>query len=173
MLYVHEKLPMTNVQTYDDKFCQAVICTSEVQKSVICVVYRPPECPVKSFRSCLDFIDQYISDGDSTYQLSLALLGDLNLPIIGWSSNVILPGGSSCAVESASPLLDFMSENQCNQFIHEPTRLNNILDLYISNGENYVSHVSTSETPLSVHRKVDILLSYNPCAPAPPAPPDS
>ena len=65
-----------------------------------------------------------------------------------------------------------MSENLCNQFIHEPTRLNNILDLYISNGENYVSHVSTSETPLSDHRKVDILLSYNPCALSPPAPPD-
>ena len=141
-----------------------------MQKSVICVVHRPPECPVNSFRSSLDFIDQYISDGDSAYQLSL--LGDLNLPIKGWSSNVILPGGSSCSVESASLLRDFMSENLCNQFIHEPTRLNNILDLYISNGENYVSHVSTSETPLSDHRIVDILLSYNPCPLRPPAPPD-
>ena len=170
LLYVHEKLPITNVQTYDDKFCQAVICTSELQKSFICVIYRPPECPVTSFRSCLDFIDQYISDGNSTYQLSL--LGDLNLPIIGWSSNIIHPGGSSCSVESASLLLDFMSENLCNQFINEPTRLSNTLDLYISNGENHVSHVSTSETPLSDHRKVEILLSYNPCALSPPAPPD-
>ena len=170
LLYVHEKLPITNVQTYDDKFCQAVICTSELQKSFICVVYRPPECPVTSFRSCLDFIDQYLSDGNSTYQLSL--LGDLNLPIIGWSSNIIHPGGSSCSVESASLLLDFMSENLCNQFINEPTRLSNTLDLYISNGENHVSHVSTSQTPLSDHRKVDILLSYNPCSLSAPAPPD-
>ena len=51
-------------------------------------------------------------------------------------------------------------------------RLSNTLDLYISNGENHVSHVSTSETPLSDHRKVEILLSYNPCALSPSAPPD-
>ena len=170
MLYVHEKLPVTNVQTYDDKFCQAVICTSELQKSFLCVVYRPPECPVNSFRTCLDFIDQYISDGDSAYQLSL--LGDFNLPIIGWSSNIIHPGGSSCSVESANILLDFMSENLCNQFIHEPTRLSNTLDLYISNAEDHVSHVSISDTPLSDHCKVEIFLSYNPCAISPPAPPD-
>ena len=170
MLYIHEKLPVTNVQTYDDKFCQAVICTSELLKSYICVVYRPPECPTFSFRTCLDFIDQYINGGDSTYQLSL--LGDLNLPIIDWSSNMIFPGGSSCSVESASALLEFMSQNLCNQFIHEPTRLSNTLDLYISNAEDHVSHVSISETPFSDHHKVEIFLSYNPCALVPPAPPD-
>ena len=83
-LYSHDELPITNVQTYDDKYCQALICTCESQKLFICVVYRPPECPTLSFRSCLDFIDQYIAQGaDGEYQLSL--LGDFNLPIIGWS----------------------------------------------------------------------------------------
>ena len=31
-LYSHEKLPITNVQAYDDKYCQALLCTCESQK---------------------------------------------------------------------------------------------------------------------------------------------
>ena len=159
-LYSHDELPITNVQTYDDKYCQALICTCESQKLFICVVYRPPECPSLSFRSCLDFIDQYIAQGaDGEYQLSL--LGDFNLPIIGWSNHSIFPGGSACSIETAGLLLDFMSENLCTQHVFHPTRNNNILDLYISNSEDLVSHVSTSDTPLSDHRRVEILLSYN------------
>ena len=170
-LYSHDELPITNVQTYDDKYCQALICTCESQKLFICVVYRPPECPTLSFRSCLDFIDQYIAQGaDGEYQLSL--LGDFNLPIIGWSNYSIAPGGSACSIETAGLLLDFMSENLCTQHVFDPTRNSNILDLYISNSEDLVSHVSTSDTPLSDHRRVEILLSYNPCSMVTSDPPD-
>ncbi|KAL5248617.1 hypothetical protein ACHWQZ_G017709 [Mnemiopsis leidyi] len=170
-LYSHEKLPITNVQTYDDKYCQALICTCESQKLFVCVVYRPPECPTLSFRSCLDFIDQYIAQGaDGEYQLSL--LGDFNLPIIGWSNYSIIPGGSSCSMETAGLLLDFMSENLCTQHVLDPTRNNNVLDLYISNSEDLVSHVSTSDTHLSDHRLVEIFLSYNPCSMVAQDPPD-
>ena len=75
-------------------------------------------------------------------------------------------------MESASLLFDFMSENLCTQHVFDPTRLNNVLDLYISNSEDLVSHVSVSETSLSDHRRVEIFLSYNPCSFAPPNPPD-
>ncbi|XP_063688434.1 uncharacterized protein LOC134821660 [Bolinopsis microptera] len=170
LLYTHDELPITNVQTYDDRYCQALMCTSESEKSIICVLYRPPDCPVPSFKSCLDFIDQYIASGDGEYRLSL--LGDFNIPLIGWSTNSILPGGSSCSTYSAALLLDFMSENLCTQHVLEPTRLRNVLDLYISNSEDLVSHVSISDTPLSDHRRVEIFLSYNPCSPTHSDPPD-
>ena len=99
---------------------------------------------------------------DEDYQLSL--FGDFNLPTIGWSSNTIHPGGSSYSTESLHLLLNFMSENLCTQFILQPTRADNILDLYISNSEDLVSHVSVSDTVFSDHRLVEILLSYNPCS---------
>ena len=47
---------------------------------MICVLYRPPDCPALSFRSCLDFLDQYIAEERDEYQLSI--LGDFNLPLI-------------------------------------------------------------------------------------------
>ena len=83
-----------------------------------------------------------------------------------------MSGGSAGSIESASLLLDFISENLCTQHVFDPTRFNNILDLYISNAENLVSHVSTVDTPLSDHRRVEIFLSYNPCSTVSSEPPD-
>ena len=81
-LYSHDKLHITYVQTYDYKYCQALICTCDSQKPFICVVYRPPECPTLSFRLCLDLIDQYIAQGDDgEYQLSLLNLAILLCPL--------------------------------------------------------------------------------------------
>ena len=34
---------------------------------MICVLYRPPDCPALSFRSCLDFLDQYIAEERDEY----------------------------------------------------------------------------------------------------------
>lgn len=65
-----------------------------------------------------------------------------------------------------------MSEKLCTQFILKPTRVDNILDLYISNSEDLVSHVSVSDTVFSDHRLVKIFLSYNPCSLVPSCPPD-
>ena len=168
--YSHEKLPITNVKTYDDKYCQVLICTSELQKTLLCVLYRPHECALLSFRNCLTFFDEHTSMYDEDYQFSL--FGDFNLPTIGWSSNAIHPGGSSGSTESSHLLLDFISENLCAQVILQPTRADNILNLYISNSEDLVSHVSVSDTVLSDHRLVEIILSYNPCSFVPSSPPD-
>ena len=136
---------------------------------MICVLYRPPDANVFSFRSCLDFIDAYIKDIRDEFQLKL--FGDFNLPVIDWPSNSISSGPLS-QLESASLLLDFMSENLCSQYILQPTRRENVLDLFISNSEDLVTHVTTSDTCLSDHRLVEIFWSYNPCSIDPPSPPD-
>ncbi len=170
LLYSHEKLPITHVETYDDQICQALICRCDVTRSVICALYRPPDCPVLSFRSCLDFLDNYITDELDGYQLSI--FGDFNLPLIKWSSHTVSSGGSVPSMESAALLLDFMSENLCTQYISQPTRLENVLDLCISNSEELVTHVSTSDTILSDHRLVEIFWSFNPCSFTSPDPPD-
>ena len=39
MLYCQENLPITNVQLFDDKICQALLCTCTISKSVFCIVY--------------------------------------------------------------------------------------------------------------------------------------
>ena len=62
-----------------------------------------------------------------------------------------------------------MSDHLCRQLITEPTRQGNTLDLYLSNSEELVTHVSCSSTPLSDHEFVEI---YNPCNLITSSPPD-
>ena len=152
------------METYDDRYCQAIICKCVLTKSIICVLYRPPECPIGSFKSCLDFIDQYIAEHRDDYQLSF--MGDFNLPLINWSTHTVFSGGTASSKETASLLLDFMAENLCSQYVSSPTRLNNVLDLCISNSEELVTHISTSDTILSDHRLVEIFWSFNPLSQA-------
>ena len=155
LLYSHEKLPITQVKTYDDQICQALICKCESTISIVCTLYRPPDGSVFSFRSCLKFIDDYIADDLDDHELSL--FGHFNLPF--------------ATTEAAALLLDFMAENLCCQYVSSPTRVNTVLDLCITNSEELISHVSTSDTILSDHRLVEIFWSFNPCSFTSPNPP--
>lgn len=92
--------------------------------------------------------------------------------MIDWSSCSIQSGASSTVHQSTSLLLDFMADNFLSQYVLEPTRLNNCLDLCLSNALSLVTHVSVSDTPLSDHRLLEIFLSHDPCRPDPSVPPD-
>ena len=61
-------------------------------------------------------------------------------------------------------MLDFLSNQLMNQYVHIPTRKNNILDLFITNdhNNNMVASVKSTTTTLSDHNIVDIMLTFNP-----------
>ena len=136
-----------------------MLCKCETAEIIICVLYRPPDAPISSFKACLEFIAYYISDYES---YETCLLRDFNFPMIDWTSAVILSGSSSGTNQSAVLLLDFMADNLLSQYILEPTRLNNCLDLCLSNAPNLVTHVSVTDTPLSDHKLLEIFLSHDP-----------
>ena len=162
-LYSQESLPITSFETFDDKICQALLRKCETAEIIICVIYRPPDAPISSFKACLEFIAYYILDHES---YETCLLGDFNFPMIDWNSGVILSGSSSATNQSAVLLLDFMVDNLLSQYILEPTRLNNCLDLCLSDAPNLVT-VSVTDTPLSDHKLLEIFLSHDPCRPDP------
>ena len=132
LLYSHESLPITSFETFDDKICQALLCKCETAEIIICVIYRPPDAPISSFKACLEFIAYYISDHGS---YETCLLGDFNFPMIDWNSGVILSGSSSATNQSVThvsvtdtPLSDhklleiFLSHDPCRP---EPSVLPN------------------------------------------------
>ncbi len=169
LLYSHDSIPITNLQTFDDQTCQVLLCTCESSKVIVCVLYRPPDASLSSFKTCLSFISDYIADHDS---YEMCLLGDYNLPLIDWNTNSVAAGHSLLFQQSASQLLEFMASHLLSQYVMEPTRLSNCLDLCLSNSPNMVTHVSVSDTPLSDHRLLEIFLPYNLCLPPTSAPPD-
>ena len=65
LLYSHESLPITSFESFDDKICQALLCKWETAEIIICVIYRLPDAPISSFKACLEFVANYISDHES------------------------------------------------------------------------------------------------------------
>ena len=43
LLYIHQDLPVSDEQSYDEYFCQATMCTIKPTNTIIVCVYRPPD----------------------------------------------------------------------------------------------------------------------------------
>ena len=70
------------------------------------------------------------------------ILGDFNFPNISLADFSIKRTSPTLA-ESASDLMESMSENFMTQFVDMPTREQNMLDLVISNSSRLAYEVST------------------------------
>ena len=88
------------------------------------------------------------------------MVGDFNLPHLTWSEDPQTQYATSNNRECTNTLLSFMDQNFLSQYIHEPTRLNNILDLVITNHINLIKDVEMKDTELSDHRMITIKSSF-------------
>ena len=128
-----------------------------------------PDAPTSSFQACMNLIISYIDVKDD---YESCIIGDFNLPDVDWSSSTILPSSTPLDKIASELTFQFMADHLHSQFVHEPTRGDNTLDLLLSNSANLVSYVSVSEPPLSDHRRLEIYISHNPCQPIESKPPD-
>ena len=109
------------------------------------------------------FLQDYLLEYDNLEDYDVMILGDFNLPnIISWPGISLTKGSPRIMQHSAEMLTDFMDRNFLNQFVTENTRDANILDLCMTNNESLVLDINVSDTPLSDHRKVEILLQNHP-----------
>lgn len=160
MLYSHHSLPLTESSTFDDGFCQVLLCQFDTIKTVIAVVYRPPNAPASSFSDGISFLSKSIATLQSDYQIHVC--GDFNLPSIDWGTEMVLAGTTLDQRSSADKLLSFMSDHLMRQYVTCPTRKSNTLDLFFTTNPFLVTQVSSVESNLSDHNLVDITLSINP-----------
>ena len=56
-----------------------------------------------------------------------------------------------------------MNDRLFSQYVLQPTRMDNTLDLFLTNCSSLVNHVDVRPTSISDHNLVEIFLSYNPC----------
>ena len=164
LLYSHQDIPLSSCETFDDSVCQALFGVFHTVKMCVAIVYRPPNASHSSFLNSMKFIRSKIAElDDDSYQFCIS--GDFNFPLIDWQSLSVSSGASSDTADSANCLLSFMSDHLMNQYVTVPTRENNILDLFITNNDNLVTNVSSTETDISDHNMVDIMISFNPASP--------
>ena len=116
-------------------------------------VYRPPTAELNDFIQVLSIIKSEIEKHQT--MPNIVVTGDLNLPIINWS-NLTINGGTASSRRQASLLLELFEDYFMEQYVHRPTRGDNILDLFATNDHELVSRVVVEDTDMSDHRLVII-----------------
>ena len=156
LLYIHDDLPVTTVEKYDDDTCEVIICTIESKNTIVASLYRPPSATSESFKSSINFVQKYINTQMTRKHYHLMLMGDYNFPDISWSTISIEKYKNIESTRSAEILLSFLAENFMSQCINHPTRENNTLDLLLSNNVNSIIHTTAEKLSLSDHKIVFI-----------------
>ena len=162
IMYIQNSLPISDVSTYDDDTCEAVICTVKCINTKVAAVYRPPNTSVDSFENLLKFLHKELNSGDTDKFTEFIILGDFNFPDIKWEGNRVYSKENSTN-KSETLLLQFMENNLLSQYITQPTREKNILDLFLTNNPNLYLQSSSEKTsrPKSDHNIVSIQTTYD------------
>ena len=86
---------------------------------------------------------------------NIIFTGDLNFPTIDWQMETADGGTHENQVE-ANVFLKFAQEQCLQQYIEEPTRKNNILDVYLTNNDQLTRQITITETSMSDHNIIQI-----------------
>ena len=112
------------------------------------LAYRPPSTNPQENMSFIGVLNEKIVDNRNVY-----IFGDFNYPHINWEN-------STSRFPMENEFLDFCSSNALSQFVIEPTRGDNILDLFLTFDNNepletkVINNFSTSD-----HASIEVLLS--------------
>ena len=86
---------------------------------------------------------------------NLIFSGDLNFPIIDLQMETA-DGGTNENLVQADALQQFAHEQCLQQHIEEPTRKNNILDVFLTNNDQLTRQIILTETSMSDHNIIHI-----------------
>lgn len=146
-IYTHDSIVISNIETFSDKHCQAVLIYNEPNNLIIIGAYRPPDTSLDSFKNLMTKIQNFINKYNKP---DVYLLGDLNFPNIRWQDSTIKCGKSTEDNHSAQLLLDFMETHFMLQQVKENTRADkNILDVIIVNNDEYIHNIVVEKSKIT------------------------
>ena len=154
LLYVHQDIPISDEDFYDDTICQASFCILQTISTILINIYRPPKSPLRSFIALLKDIQTFLDKHMEGKHYDINIMGDFNFPNIDWKSSISLPTLGREQQEAGQALLNFIDHNMLAQVVNTPTRENSILELFLTNNERIIRNVAAEDTPLSDHRVV-------------------
>ena len=82
ILYIHEKIPISDEDHFDDITCQASLCILQTISTILINVYRPPKSSSKSFSNLLKHVQSYLEKHINVKHYDINILGDFNFPIL-------------------------------------------------------------------------------------------
>ena len=92
--------------------------------------------------------------------ITIVLSGDFNQPNIDWENSTLAPGNSA-SKDTAELLLSAVTGFGLNQYVKEPTRRGNILDVVFTNINSLIQDIKV-EPGMSDHDSVIVDLDLKP-----------
>ena len=146
-LYLHSSLtPSDQVSFSDDSNSIAAVFIPSLN-CIIASVYR---APTASLGTVLDKLEEFLlrhSCGDSPPDVYT--LGDFNSPGINWAT---------LSADQDNILVEFAERHFLTQLVSQPTRGPNILDIVLTNREDYVLDIEVTDLKISDHAMVSCVL---------------
>ena len=121
---------------------------------VIINVYRPPDCPTEKIISPLNELRTKLIEIGNPMP-NIIFTGDLNFPIIDWQMETV-DGRTHEKQVQANAFLQFAHEQCLQQYIEEPKRKNNILDIFLTNNDQLTRQIIITRTSMSDHNIIQI-----------------
>ena len=156
-LYLHKSIPILTSAAYSDGMCECIFVKPAITNLRIFVIYRPPNSNHNSFQKLAEFIKNCI-DEHSNDSSQIIITGDLNFPFIDWETEEIYSGASIEHKQSALCFIKLLKSSLLTQCVLEPTRGNNILDLFCVRDDHMVKSVKVEESTISDHNLVQVCL---------------
>ena len=91
---------------------------------------------------------------------NIIFTGDLNFPTIDWQMETADGGNHENQVQGNS-FSQFAQEQCWQQYIEEPTRKNNMLDVFLTNNDQLTQQIIFTETSISDHNIIQIETNLN------------
>ena len=159
-LYMHKSIPILTTAAYSDGMCECIFVRPAITNLRIFVIYRPPNSIHSSFNKLIQFVENCINEhSDDSSQILIT--GDLNFPYIDWETEELSSGVTVEQQQSALVFLKLLRSLLLTQCVLEPTRGNNILDLFCVRDDHKVKSTKVEEIAISDHNLVQVSLHLN------------
>ena len=134
-------------------FVEYITCYIKDFNTVIILLYRP-EGYCAQFCEALNELDRFI-DGFGSPTPNLIVLGDFNFPGMNWTTGE-MQRGSRAEGETlqAARLVAFVEQHCLVQYVEQPTRGTNILDLVLANNEELIFDCRVEDSSMTDHRLI-------------------
>jgi hypothetical protein len=139
LAYVREDLSALAMLQYSDGVVELLVVKIRDIDSLLVGVYRPPDTTAEEWAAALDVLHEAIllAQAHNDKYRNLIMCGDFNFPDVRWEDPALV----GLATGQAGMLVKFMEQHFIDNVVTEPTRLNNILDLVMTNNVDMISHI--------------------------------
>ena len=160
-IYVRDDLASETIvlASSSDGTVEYLLLWTEKIKLATGIIYRPPSCPLNNFENAMKDIEAKINELGSLLP-SIILMGDFNFPTMSWVTGRLYGGSREYRCQGEC-LRKFMEVFMLEQYIMEPTRKDNILDLFLTNNPDIVKMIDVGNTIMSDHDLITVTIDIN------------